>query len=169
MPSSWHNAAATMVGQALGANKPDRAERAVWIAGFYNMIFLGITGVIYWVAAPTIVTFFASNGDPERAAEVALVIAWGIQCLRIVSLGFVFFAYGMVLTQSFNGAGDAWTPTLINLFVFWAFELPFAAVLSYWAGWGPTGVFVAMTASFSLLAVVSAVVFRRGTWKETVV
>ena len=113
--------------------------------------------------------FFASAGDPGRAAEVANMAAWGVQCLRIVSTGFVFYAWGMVLTQSFNGAGDAWTPTIINLFVFWLFELPVAALLSYGLGWGPTGVFVAMTASFSALAVVSAVVFKRGKWKGKVV
>ncbi len=164
---SWgmSNAAATMVGQALGAEKPERAERAVWIAGFYNMLFLSGIGAIFFAFAPTIVMFFANVGDPERAAEVAEVVRWGVLCLRIVSLGFPFYAYGMVLTQSFNGAGDAWTPTYINLFIFWAFELPAAYWLAYAAGFGPTGVFIAMTVSFSMLAVVSALIFRRGTWK----
>ncbi len=168
---SWgmSNAAATMVGQGLGAGKPERAERAVWIAGFYNMLFLGVIGIVFWVFAPTIVMFFASVGDPGRAAEVANIVGWGVQCLRIVSTGFVFYAWGMVLTQSFNGAGDAWTPTIINLFVFWLFELPAAALLSYGLGWGPNGVFVAMTVSFSALAVVSGVVFKRGKWKEKAV
>ena len=168
---SWgmSNAAATMVGQGLGAGKPERAERAVWIAGFYNMLFLSAIGIVFWVFAPTIVMFFASVGDPGRAAEVANMVAWGVLCLRIVSIGFPFYAYGMVLTQSFNGAGDAWTPTIINLFVFWLFELPAAALLSYGLGWGPSGVFVAMTVSFSALAVVSGVVFKRGKWKGKVV
>ena len=168
---SWgmSNAAATMVGQALGAEKPDRAERAVWIAGFYNMLFLSGIGVIFFVFAPTIVMFFASSNDPARAAEITEVIRWGVLCLRIVALGFPFYAYGMVLTQSFNGAGDAWTPTYINLFIFWLFELPAAYWLAYSAGLGPIGVFIAMTVSFSMLAVVSGVIFRRGGWKEKVV
>jgi len=168
---SWgmSNAAATMVGQSLGAGKPERAERAVWTAAVYNMLCLGIIGVLYWVFAPTIVSFFASVDDPLRAQEVANVVGWGVLCLRIVSTGFVFYALGMVLEQSFNGAGDVWTPTYINIFCFWLFELPAAAILAYGLGWGPTGVFVAMTVSFSMLAVVSGVLFRRGRWKEKVV
>lgn len=155
---SWgmSNAAATMVGQALGAKAPERAEEAVWIAGFYNMVALGIVSVIFIAFAPLIVALF--TGDPEPAR-------YGIQCLRIVSLGFLFYAYGMVLTQAFNGAGDTWTPTVINLFVFWLFELPAAWLLAVPLGYGPRGVFIAMTLSFSSLAVVSAVLFRRGTWK----
>ncbi len=155
---SWgmSNAAATMVGQNLGAGKPERAERSVWIAGFYNMIFLGIIGVIFVAFAPLIVSFFTTEPEPLR---------WGILCLRIVSCGFLFYAYGMVLTQSFNGAGDPWTPTWINLFCFWLFELPFAWFTAHVLGWGPIGVFVAMTVAFSALALVSAYFFRRGTWK----
>ncbi len=86
-------------------------------------------------------------------------------CLRIVSMGFLSYAYGMVLTQSFNGAGDTWTPTIINLFIFWLLELPLAYVLAHPLGIGPRGVFIAMTVAFSSLAVVSAVIFRRGRWK----
>ena len=155
---SWgmSNAAATMVGQNLGAGKPERAEAAVWRAGFYNMLFLGGIGLVFIVTAPWLVAFFTTDPEPLR---------WGINCLRIVSCGFLFYAYGMVLTQSFNGAGDAWTPTWINLLCFWAFELPFAWVMAHRLGWGPTGVFIAMTASFSALAIVSAIAFRRGTWK----
>lgn len=154
------NAAATMVGQALGAKKPDRAERAVWKAGLYNLVFLGIVGLLFVIFAPQIIRFFTN--DPN-------VGAYGVQCLRIVASGFLFYAYGMVLTQSFNGAGDTWTPTLINLFVFWLFELPLAYVLAIGMGYGPTGVFVAITIAFSLLAVVSALMFRRGRWKTRVV
>ena len=165
---SWgvSNAAATMVGQALGAEDPERAEKAVWTAAFYNMLCLGTISVLFWVFAPQLVSFFARVNDPARAAEVANVIGWGVQCLRIVCLGFVFYAYGMVLEQSFNGAGDAWTPTYMNLFCFWLFELPGAWLLAHGLGWGPTGVFVAMTASFSMLAVVAGLLFRRGKWKE---
>ena len=159
---SWGmaNAAATMVGQALGARDPDRAERAVWKAGFYNMIFLGIVGLVFVFFAPQIISLY----DPEP--EVA---RYGVDCLRIVSYGFLFYAYGMVLGQSFNGAGDTWTPTIINLFVFWLWEIPLAYVLGIWLGMGPRGVFVAITIAFSTLAVVSAIVFRRGRWKQRVV
>ena len=159
---SWgmSNAAATMVGQALGARKPDRAERAVWQAGFYNMIFLGVIGILFVIFAPQIISLYTS--DP-RVAE------YGIECLRIVSYGFLFYAYGMVLGQSFNGAGDTWTPTVINLFVFWLWEIPLAFVLARGLNLGPRGVFIAITIAFSTLAVVSALVFRRGHWKTRVV
>jgi putative MATE family efflux protein len=155
---SWgmSNAAATMVGQALGAKNPDRAERAVWRAGFYNMIFLGIVGLIFIIFAPQIIWFYTSDPD---------VAKYGVDCLRIVAYGFLFYAYGMVLGQSFNGAGDTWTPTIINLFVFWLWEIPLAYVLGVKLQFGPRGVFVAMTVAFSTLAVVSAAVFRRGRWK----
>ena len=150
------NAAATMVGQNLGAKKPDRAERAVWTAAFYNFVFLGAIGVLFLAGARVIVAFFTT--DPT-------VASYAVSCLRIVSLGFVFYAYGMVLTQSFNGAGDTWTPTLINLLVFWAIELPLAWVLSHGGGFGARGVFFAMAACYSLLAVVSAIIFKQGRWK----
>lgn len=155
---SWgmSNAAATMVGQALGAERPERAERAVWLAGFYNMLFLGVVGAVFLTLAPRLVGVFTTDPEPFR---------WGVRCLRIVACGFLFYAYGMVLTNSFNGAGDPWTPTVINVFCFWLFELPFAWVAAHWLGYGPTGVFVAMTISFSSLAVVSGVIFRRGRWK----
>jgi len=159
---SWGmaNAAATMVGQALGARNPERAERAVWKAGFYNMIFLGLVGLVFVVFAPQIISLY----DPEP--EVA---HYAVDCLRIVAYGFLFYAYGMVLGQSFNGAGDTWTPTIINLFVFWLWEIPLAYVLGIWLGMGPRGVFFAITIAFSTLAVVSALIFRRGRWKKRVV
>ncbi|MEZ0390583.1 MAG: MATE family efflux transporter [Pseudobdellovibrionaceae bacterium] len=150
------NAAATMVGQSLGAKKPERAEKAVWIAGAYNAIFLGFMGALFLIFAPPIINWFTH--DPA-------VSAYAISCLRTVACGFLFYAFGMVLTQSFNGAGDTWTPTLINFFIFWAFEIPAAYVLSTVLGMGPQGVFLAVTLSFSALAVVSAFIFRRGKWK----
>lgn len=155
---SWgmSNAAATMVGQSLGAGKPDRAERAVWLAGFYNMIFLGLVGLCFVLLTPQIIGLFTD--DPK-------IVPYGVDCLRIVAYGFLFYAWGMVITQSFNGAGDAWTPTIINLFVFWLWELPLAYVLAITFGMGPRGVFLAIMISFSMLAVVSAVMFRRGKWK----
>jgi putative MATE family efflux protein len=153
------NAAATMVGQSLGAGKPERAEQAVWRAGFYNMIFLGVVGLLFIVFAGPIAGLFAEAGKrPE-------VYAYGRDCLRIIACGFLFYAYGMVLTQSFNGAGDTRTPTLINVFVFWLWEIPLAWLLSFRLGLGPHGVFYAVTVAFSTLAVVSAYFFRRGRWK----
>jgi putative MATE family efflux protein len=154
---SWGlaNAAATMVGQSLGARKPDRAERSVWLAGFYNMIVLTSVGVLFVVGAGILVGLF--SGDPE-------VHEHGARALRIVSLGFPFYAYGMVLTNSFNGAGDTWTPTWLNFFCFWLWEIPLAYALSR-AGFGPEGVFIAVAVAFSTLAVASGAVFRRGRWK----
>jgi len=159
---SWGmaNAAATMVGQALGAKKPERAEKAVWRAGFYNMICLGIVGLIFVLCARQIIGLFTD--DPN-------VVPYGVDCLRIVAYGFLFYAYGMVITQSFNGAGDTWTPTIINLFVFWLFELPLAYTLAIVLGLGPRGVFLAIMIAFSTLALVSALIFRRGKWKAHVV
>jgi putative MATE family efflux protein len=159
---SWgmSNAAATMVGQALGAKKPERAERAVWQAGFYNMCFLGIVGLLFVVFARPIIGFFTA--DPS-------VMPYGIESLRIIACGFLFYAYGMVITQSFNGAGDTTTPTIINLFVFWLWEIPLAYVLAIVFGLGPRGVFLAAATAFSTLAIVSALVFRRGRWKTRTV
>src|SRR5439155_805607 len=151
------NAAATMVGQNLGAGRPDRAERAVWTAAAYNVIFLGAVTIVFLAGAPAIAAAFTD--DP-------LVRPFAVGCLRTVSLGFVFYAFGMVLTQSFNGAGDTWTPTVINLVVFWVWEIPLAWWLSVEMGLGPRGVFIALTVAYSSLAVVSAVLFRRGRWKE---
>jgi MATE family, multidrug efflux pump len=159
---SWgmSNASATMVGQALGARKPERAEQAVWKAGFYNMVFLGVVGLVFVVFAKPIIGLFTSDLQ---------VVPYGVDCLRIVAYGFLFYAYGMVITQSFNGAGDTWTPTTINLFVFWLWELPLAYLLAVVLRLGPRGVFVAITVAFSTLAVISGLVFRRGKWKSRVV
>lgn len=156
---SWglSNAAATMVGQALGAKDPGRAEESVWTAGKYNAIVLGTLSVFFVALAPWIVSLFTS--DPA-------VAPYATSCLRIVSSGFVFFAYGLVFTQAFNGAGDTWTPTWINFGCFWLFQIPLAWLLAMQMGMGPQGVFIAMTAAFSLLPVISAVIFRRGRWKE---
>ena len=150
------NAAATLVGQNLGANRPDRAERSVWKAGLYNMIFLGTVSVIFFVFAGPIIRIFST--EPQ-------VVAYGISCLRYVCLGYIFFAYGMVLIQSFNGAGDTVTPTVLNIFGFWLFQIPLAYVLSITLKYGPTGVFFAIAAAESLIAIVAIILFRRGKWK----
>jgi putative MATE family efflux protein len=154
------NAAATMVGQALGARKPERAERAVWTAAKYAAVFLGSISVLFVITAAKIVAIFTP--DPE-------VARYGVAALRTIACGFVFYAYGMVVTQSFNGAGDTKTPTWLNLFVFWLFEIPLAWVLARVVGMGPQGAFLAMTISFSILAVASSILFRRGKWKTRMV
>jgi putative MATE family efflux protein len=157
---SWgvSNAAATMVGQALGAGKPDRASRAVWLTGWYDCAVLTLVGLVFVLFAPQLVGLFSS--EPT-------VLATGSACLRIVAAGFPFYAFGMVITQAFNGAGDTWTPTVINVVVFWLWEIPLAYVLAVPAGWGVNGVFMAMLIAFSTLAVVSTLIFRRGRWKTT--
>jgi Na+-driven multidrug efflux pump len=159
---SWglSNAGATMVGQALGAKKPERAERAVWIAGFYNMCFLGVVGLVFVLLARPIANIFTT--DPA-------VVPNAIDTLRIIALGFLFYAYGMVLAAAFNGAGDTMTPTLLNVVVFWLFEIPLAFVLAETLGFGPRGVYLAVTTAFSVLALLSAVLFRRGNWKTRMV
>src|SRR4030095_7944582 len=151
---SWGmgNAAATMVGQALGARKPDRAERAVWIAGFYNLCVLGSVSLIFFFGARGIVGLFSH--DPA-VAEFAR------DALRIIAVGFVLYAYGMVLSQSFNGAGDTWTPTWLSGFCMWLFEIPLAYLLAVRLGFGPHGVFVAITVAFCLYAVAALVMFAR--------
>jgi len=154
------NAAATMVGQALGAGKPDRAETAVWTAAKYNAVVLGVVGVLFLVFAPAIVGIYTSD---------TAVAPYAVNCLRIVSAGFVFFAYGMVLTQAFNGAGDTWTPTWMNFGCFWLWQIPLAWLLAIQLRMGPQGVFIAMTVAFSTLAIVGSIAFRRGTWKTRVV
>jgi len=154
------NAAATMVGQGLGAGKPERAEAAVWKACVYNLVFLGAVGLVFVVLAGPIIRLFST--DPE-------VVRHGSAALRVIAAGFPLYAFGMVLTQAFNGAGDTWTPTWINLAVFWAFEIPLAYVLAVPLGMGPLGAFLSITIAFSSLAVVSGLLFRRGGWKTKVV
>lgn len=155
---SWgvSNAAATMVGQALGAKRPERAEEAVWKAAFYNMIGLSVIAVLFIVGAGPLVSVFTTDPD---------VAKYAVACLRTISFGFPFYAYGMVLTQSFNGAGDTKTPTWINLFCFWLWEIPLAWFLAVHVGIGPYGVFISIAVAFSTLALVSVVIFRRGKWK----
>lgn len=150
------NAAATMVGQSLGADRPERAEQAVWLACKMNLVFLGVVGVVFFAFAPALASLF--GGSAESGAVAA-------SCLRIVAAGFFFYAYGMVLTAAFNGAGAVWTPTVINLFCFWLWEVPLAWFLAFPMEMGPNGVFLAITIAFSTLAVVSGVLFKQGSWK----
>ena len=150
------NAAATLVGQNLGAGKPERSERAVWLACIYNAIVQSVIGVFFVLFAGSIASFFTT--EPE-------VQAFATYTLRVVAYGFLFYAVGMVLETAFNGAGDTWTPTYLALGIFWLFEIPLAYVLSYRLGMGPHGVAWSITIAFSLLAVVAALLFRRGKWK----
>lgn len=154
---SWglSNAAATMVGQALGAGQPDRAERSVRLAGKYNLLLLGLVSAAFMLMAPQIVGAFSS--DP-------LVLAQGVLALRTTAAGLLFYGYGMVLHQSFNGAGDTWTPTYLNLLCFWLMQIPLAWVLSRHLGtWGA---YLAIPLAESTLTVLSAMVFARGGWKR---
>ncbi|WP_437917254.1 MATE family efflux transporter [Sorangium sp. So ce302] len=150
------NAAATLVGQNLGAGRPDRAEAAVYRAGIWTTVMLGALGVVFAVGARAIVGAFTDDAE---------VLRFGTQTLRILSCGFLFYGFGLVFTQAFNGAGDTWTPTLLNFACFWLWEIPLAWGLSGAAGLGPAGVFVAIAVAFSTFAVAGGLVFRRGAWK----
>ena len=150
------NAAATLVGQNLGAGQPDRAERSAWRAAFGNMVFLGTVAIIFFILARPIVGLFTQ--DPA-------VTRYGIESLRYISLGYIFYAYGMVIISAFNGAGDSRTPTIINLFGFWGFQIPLAYALAIVLGWGPKGVFSAVAIAESAMAVVAIYLFRKGRWK----
>jgi Na+-driven multidrug efflux pump len=149
-------AAATLVGQNLGAKKPDRAESAVFRAGFYNMILLGAVAVVFITFAPKLVSIFTND---QAVAEVAS------SALRIISYGYVFYAWGMVAIQAFNGAGDTVTPTLINLFCFWVLQLPIAWWLAFHTSMQSRGIFAAIAISQSAIAVIGMLAFRRGKWK----
>jgi putative MATE family efflux protein len=159
---SWGvaNAAATLVGQNLGAGQPERAEQSVWRSAFINMLFLLSVSVVYLVWAPSIIGLF--QPEPE-------VLEAGVLSLRIISLGYIFFAYGMVVSQAFNGAGDTRTPTIINFFCFWVMEIPLSYLLAVQWGFGLAGVCWAIAASESALAVISVIVFRRGRWKSVAI
>lgn len=150
------NAAATLVGQNLGAKQPDRAQRSVWLCGNYNMVFMVLVAIVFWLAAEVIVPFFGNSA----AANV-----YAVDALRIISLGYFFYGYGMVLAQAFNGAGDSLTPTWMNVVCFWCIEIPLAWLLAVHFGLGPNGAFISVAISESALAVLSAVLFQRGKWK----
>jgi putative MATE family efflux protein len=156
---SWglSGAAATLVGQNLGAQKPERAERSVWTTGLYNMLFLGAVAVIFIVFPEPIIRVFTSD---------SAVIPFGVNCLRIVSYGNLGYAYGMVMVQSFNGAGDTFTPTMVNIFGYWLFQIPVAYFLSFHTALGPSGVFAAIPIAETAIAIVGVALFRRGRWKQ---
>jgi putative MATE family efflux protein len=156
---SWGlaNAAATLVGQNLGARQPERAEKSVWMAGKMNMIFLGLVSIFFFFISEPIMKFFTHQ--PE-------VVANGTLCLQVVAFGYILYGYGMVVTQSFNGAGDTRTPTILNLIGFWGFQIPVAYILAIVLKFGPIGVFLAIAIAESVMAVVGILIFRKGKWKE---
>jgi putative MATE family efflux protein len=155
---SWgiSNAASTLVGQNLGAKKPERAERAVWVTGWINMILLGVIGLILILFPGFFIRMFITNEN---------VIESGILCLRIVSIGFISYGLGMVLVNSFNGAGDTSTPLKINIFTFWMVEIPLAYILAIKADMQEKGVFIAIVVAESLMTIIAWLIFRRGKWK----
>jgi putative MATE family efflux protein len=156
---SWglSNAAATLVGQNLGAKQPERAEQSVWRTGFYNMIFLGGIGVIFLIFATPVVRLFTN--DPA-------VLPLAVACLRIISCGNVGYAYGMVMLQAFNGAGDTVTPTWVHFFGFWLLEIPLAYALAIPAGMQGNGVYISIVIAEAAIATAGVLLFRQGKWKR---
>lgn len=154
------NAAATLVGQNLGARDPERAERSVWLTARYNAIFMASVMILFLIFAEGIVQFM--NKDEQ-------VKVYAVQALRIMSLGYVFYGVGMVMTNTFNGAGDTRTPTIINLFGFWAFQIPLAYLLAIVFGMGPTGVFIAIPVAETSITIAAFLMFRKGRWKKVMV
>ncbi len=150
-------AAATLVGQNLGAKQVDRAERSVFVTAKFNVIYMGVIMVVCLLAANTMMGFFTN--DP-RVHTVA------VEAIRILSAGYLFYGVGMVLLNAFNGAGDTKTPTWVNFFGFWLFQIPIAYLMAKQFGWGPTGVFWAIPIAETVMTVVSVVLFRRGRWKR---
>ena len=155
---SWglSNAAATLVGQNLGARQPERAQMSVWRTGFYNMLFLGFIGVIFLLFATPIIRLFSN--DPA-------VVPLAATCLRILSYGNIGYAYGMVMLQAFNGAGDTVTPTYVHFFGFWILEIPLAYFLAITAHMGANGVYISIVVAEAAIAAAGILLFRRGRWK----
>ena len=150
------NAAATLVGQNLGAARPDRAEKSVWVASRYNVIFMTVLGSIFIVLAPEIVGMFTDDAE---------ILSYGVSCLRIMGLGYPMYAVGMIVIQALNGAGDTRTPSILNFIVFWLMQIPLAYWLATGVGFGPNGVFMAIIISESVLTILGVLVFRRGNWR----
>ena len=155
---SWGlaNAGATLVGQNLGAKQPERAETSVWRAAYINAFVMAFVMILFLTIAPQIIGLFAQQPD---------VLKYGVQALRYVSLGYIFYGYGMVVVQGLNGAGDTYTPTILNVFGFWIFQIPFAYMAVNLLGWGPKGVFIAIVLAETLMAIAGIIIFRRGKWK----
>lgn len=155
---SWGmaNAAATLVGQNLGAGHPERAEKSAWRAGFFNMIFMACVGMIYLTGAPFFISLFTQEPETLHAGSMAL---------QIMAAGYVFYGYGMIISQAINGAGDTRTPSLLNFICFWLIETPLAWLLALHFGWGQAGVYYSIVIAESILAMAAIWVFRQGKWK----
>ena len=155
---SWglSNAAATLVGQNLGAKKPDRAQRSVWLTARVNMIFMGLVSLVFIIAPAFFIRIFIQ--DPE-------IIEMGAVCLRIIAFGFVFYGMGMVMVQALNGAGDTATPTVINLICFWMIEIPLAYLLALKMGVAENGVYIAIISAETMMTIIAAIIFQQGKWK----
>jgi putative MATE family efflux protein len=151
------NAAATLVGQNLGAGQPDRAEKSVWRTAFIALVFFAIVALVFYFFGETLMRLFTSDEEAIKA---------GTLCLHILAIGYIFFAYGMVIVQAFNGAGDTKTPTVINIFIYWILQIPLAYFLAKYLKMGQLGVYIAIGIAETSLAVVSIIVFKRGKWKH---
>jgi putative MATE family efflux protein len=154
------NAAATLVGQNLGAKNDLRAEQAVMKTAKYNAIFMAVVSLFFYALAGNIVSLFVQQEEVREIATTAL---------RIISTGYVFYGIGMVMINAFNGAGDTKTPTVINIFCFWLFQIPLAYLLAKYFALGPTGVFIAIPVAETLITVTAFILFRKGRWKKVVV
>jgi putative MATE family efflux protein len=152
------NAAAALVGQHLGAGNPEKAESSAWRTAFLNMTFLALVGIVFYLFSPQIIGAF-NNSNAE-------VVAVGVDCLRVICFGYVFFGIGMVLTQALNGAGDTLTPTYINIVSFFLVQIPLAYALANTFHFGPRGVFIAIVAGDMVMTLLSIYVFRKGKWKS---
>lgn len=150
------NAAATLVGQNLGANLPDRAEAFVWRGARYNLVFMTTSGLLLMAFAPQVIGLFSQDAE---------ILYYGTACLRIMGLGYPLWAYGMIVVQAMNGAGDTRTPTVLNFVCFWLIELPLAWTLAVTVGWGPVGAFWSTVIAELALTILGVSIFRRGKWK----
>jgi len=155
---SWGlaNAGATLVGQNLGAKQPERAAYSVWRAAYINAFVMALVMIVFLTVAPQIVGLFTQQEE---------VLNYGVLALRYVSLGYIFYGYGMVVVQGLNGSGDTYTPTILNIFGFWVFQIPFAYLVVNQLGWGPKGVFIAIVLAETIMAIAAIMIFRRGKWK----
>jgi putative MATE family efflux protein len=151
------NAASTLVGQNLGAKNPDRAQKAVWATAMVNVSYMLLVMLLFIFIPQVFVGFF---GTSETSHNVA------IQCLRIISFGNIFYGLQMVIGQAFNGAGDTYTPTVLNLIGFWLIEIPLAVLLALVLDWKETGVFYSIFIAESILSLLSLYIFLRGKWKQ---
>jgi len=156
---SWGmaNAAATLVGQNLGAKQPERAEKSVWRTANFNMGFMVLVAIFCFLFAPNLIAIFDSTNQA--------VIDEGAKTLKIFSIGYLFFAHGMIISQAFNGAGDTRTPTWINFIAFWLVQIPLAWFLAFQLNFHSTGIYWAIAFSEALLAILSILIFRKGNWK----